>query len=146
MRFTLVFLPPSPNFSIVYSIQCRNICYRLLSAIKYSQSAIQQAAYYLLKQPAILDQIQEDIYFDVDDIWRTHDEIPTRITIALDAVSPSRKIVLYNALVFRRHEVLTVLVSSPHVEVSKICNHRKHKYNIKYPISNVSLSICLECL
>ncbi|CAH0594124.1 unnamed protein product [Chrysodeixis includens] len=90
---------------------------KLLHAINYCQSAIQQAAYYLLKQPAILDKMQEDIYFDVDDIWRTHDEIPTRITIALDAVSPSRKIVLYNALVFRRHEVLTVLVSSPHVEV-----------------------------
>lgn len=90
----------------------------MLTAIKYSQSAIQQAAYYLLQQPAIMDQTQDDIYFDVDDIWRTHDEIPTRITIALDVVSPSRRIILYNALAFRRHEIMTVLVSSPHVEVS----------------------------
>ncbi|PZC73618.1 hypothetical protein B5X24_HaOG209035 [Helicoverpa armigera] len=90
---------------------------KLLTAIKYSQSAIQQAAYYLLNQPLIVDQPQEDIYFDVDDIWRSHDEIPTRITIALDAVSPSRRIVLYNALAFKRHEIMTVLVSSPHVEV-----------------------------
>ncbi|XP_047033618.1 alpha-mannosidase 2 isoform X2 [Helicoverpa zea] len=91
---------------------------KLLTAIKYSQSAIQQAAYYLLNQPLIVDQPQEDIYFDVDDIWRSHDEIPTRITIALDAVSPSRRIVLYNALAFKRHEIMTLLVSSPHVEIS----------------------------
>lgn len=94
----------------------------MLTAIKYSQSAIQQAAYYLLNQPLIVDQAQEDIYFDVDDIWRSHDEIPTRITIALDVVSPSRRIVLFNALAFRRHEIMTVLVSSPHVEVSDIKN------------------------
>ncbi|XP_050551636.1 alpha-mannosidase 2 isoform X1 [Spodoptera frugiperda] len=90
---------------------------KMLTAIKYSQSAIQQAAYYLLNQPLIVDQAQDDIYFDVDDIWRVHDEIPTRITIALDVVSPSRRIVLYNALAFKRHEIFTVLVSSPHVEV-----------------------------
>ncbi|KOB77029.1 Alpha-mannosidase [Operophtera brumata] len=76
-----------------------------------------QAAYYLLKEPPIKDQTQDDIYFDVDDIWRKHDEIPAKITIALDVVSPSRRIVLYNALAFKRHEILTVLVSSPHVEV-----------------------------
>ncbi|XP_013170889.1 PREDICTED: alpha-mannosidase 2 [Papilio xuthus] len=90
---------------------------KMLQAIKYSQSAIQQAAYYLLKQPAILEQTQEDIYFDVDDIWRKHDEIPSRITIALDAMSPSRRLVFYNALAFRRQEIVTVLVSTPHVEV-----------------------------
>lgn len=90
---------------------------KLLTAIRHCQSAIQQAAYYLLKQPPIMDQTQDDIYFDVDDIWRQHDEIPSKITIALDDVSPSRKIVLYNALAFRRHEIFTVLVSSPHVEV-----------------------------
>ncbi|VVC94817.1 unnamed protein product [Leptidea sinapis] len=90
---------------------------KLLAAIKQSQSAIQKAAYFLLKQPVIQEQTQEDIYFDVDDIWRRHDEIPTRITIALDEVSPSRRLVLYNALAFRRQEILTVLVSSPHVEV-----------------------------
>ncbi|KAJ0173745.1 hypothetical protein K1T71_010894 [Dendrolimus kikuchii] len=90
---------------------------KLLTSIKYCQSAIQQAAYYLLKQPPIQDQTQEDIYFDVDDIWRRHDEVPSRITIALDEMSPSRRLVLYNALSFRRQEILTVLVSSPHVEV-----------------------------
>lgn len=90
---------------------------KMLTAIKYSQSAIQQAAYYLLKQPPIQDQTQEDIFLDVDDIWRRHDEIPSRITIALDVVSPSRRLVLYNALAFRRQEILTVLVSTPHVEV-----------------------------
>lgn len=90
---------------------------KLLTAIKYSQSAIQQAAYYLLKQPPIQDQTQEDIFFDVDDIWRRHDEVPTRITIALDEMSPSRRLLLYNALSFRRQEIVTVLVSSPHVEV-----------------------------
>ncbi|KAL0819795.1 hypothetical protein ABMA28_007833 [Loxostege sticticalis] len=90
---------------------------KMLTAIKYSQSAIQQAAYYLLKQPPVLDQTQEDIFFDVDDIWRKHDEIPARITIALDVVSPSRRLVLYNALSFKRHEILTVFVSTPHVEV-----------------------------
>lgn len=91
----------------------------MLQAIKYSQSAIQQAAYYLLKQPAILEQTQEDVYFDVDDIWRKHDEIPSRITIALDAMSPSRRVVFYNALAFRRQEIVTLLVSTPHVEVSE---------------------------
>ncbi|XP_045502615.1 alpha-mannosidase 2 [Colias croceus] len=90
---------------------------KLHQAIKDCQSVIQQAAYYLLKQPAIQDQTQEDIYFDIDDIWQRHDEIPTRITIALDEVSPSRRIVLYNALAFKRQEILTVIVSSPHVEV-----------------------------
>ncbi|KAG6458879.1 hypothetical protein O3G_MSEX011102 [Manduca sexta] len=90
---------------------------KLLAAIKYCQSAIQQAAYYLLKQPQIQDQSQEDIYFNVDDIWRQHDEIPTRITMALDVVSPSRRLVLYNALPFKRQEILTVIVSTPHVEV-----------------------------
>ncbi|XP_052756455.1 alpha-mannosidase 2 [Galleria mellonella] len=90
---------------------------KMLTAIKYSQSAIQQAAYYLLKQPPLIEQTQEDIYFDVDDIWRRHDEIPGRITIALDIVLPSKRLVLYNSLSFKRHEVLTVLVSSPHVEV-----------------------------
>ncbi|XP_072930034.1 alpha-mannosidase 2 [Epargyreus clarus] len=90
---------------------------KMLTAIKYCQSAIQQAAYYLLKQPPIQDQTQEDIYFDVDDIWRKNNELPTRITIALDVMSPSRRLVFYNALVFRRHEVVTVLVSTPHVEV-----------------------------
>ncbi|CAH0728275.1 unnamed protein product, partial [Brenthis ino] len=90
---------------------------RMLEAIKYCQSAIQQAAYYLLKQPAIQDQTQEDVYFDVDDIWRKHDEIPTRITIALDVMSPSRRILLYNALAFKRYEIFTVFVSTPHVEV-----------------------------
>lgn len=89
----------------------------MLQAIKDSQSVIQQAAYYLLKQPAIVDQNQEDIYFDVDDIWRKNNEIPARITIALDDVSPSRRLVLYNALAFKRQEILTVFVSSPHVEV-----------------------------
>lgn len=91
----------------------------MLTSIKHCQSAIQQAAYYLLKQPPIQEQTQEDIFFDVDDIWRRHDEIPSRITIALDEVSPSRRLVLYNALTFRRQEILTVLVSSPHVEVSQ---------------------------
>nr|XP_026489734.1 alpha-mannosidase 2 [Vanessa tameamea] len=90
---------------------------KMLTAIKYSQSAIQQAAYYLLKQPAIQDQTQEDVYFDVDDIWRKHDEIPSRITIALDPMSPSRRLLFYNALAFKRHEVVTVIVSTPHVEV-----------------------------
>ncbi|KAL4705749.1 hypothetical protein ACJJTC_018348 [Scirpophaga incertulas] len=90
---------------------------KMLAAIKHCQSAIQQAAYYLLKQPQVLEQTQEDVYFDVDDIWRRHNEIPTRITIALDVVSPSRRIVIYNALAFKRHEIFTVLVSTPHVEV-----------------------------
>ncbi|KAM3962504.1 alpha-mannosidase 2 [Aphomia sociella] len=90
---------------------------KMLTAIKYCQSAVQQAAYYLLKQPPLIEQTQDDIYFDVDDIWRRHDEVPSRITIALDVVSPSRRLVLYNALSFKRYEVLTVLVSSPHVEV-----------------------------
>ncbi|CAH2045689.1 unnamed protein product, partial [Iphiclides podalirius] len=90
---------------------------KMLTAIKYSQSVIQQAAYYLLKQPPILEQSQEDIYFEVDDLWRSHDEIPSRITIALDEMSPSRRLVFYNALAFRRQEVVTVLVTSPHVEV-----------------------------
>ncbi|CAK1552286.1 unnamed protein product [Leptosia nina] len=88
---------------------------KMHQAIKNSQSVIQQAAYYLLKQPVVQDQTQEDIYFEVDDIWRKHDEIPARITIALDEVSPSRRIVLYNALAFKRHDILTVFVSSPHV-------------------------------
>lgn len=96
----------------------------MLTAIKYSQSAIQQAAYYLLKQPTIQDQTQEDIYFDVDDIWRNHDEIPSRITIALDPMSPSRRLLFYNALAFKRHEIVTVLVSSPHVEVKVIYRKR----------------------
>ncbi|CAK1583462.1 unnamed protein product [Parnassius mnemosyne] len=90
---------------------------KMLTAIKYSQSAIQQAAYFLLKQPPIQEQTQEDIYFHVDDIWRKHDEIPSRLTIALDIMSPSRRLLFYNALAFRRHEVVTVFVSSPHVEV-----------------------------
>ncbi|XP_073950611.1 alpha-mannosidase 2 [Choristoneura fumiferana] len=90
---------------------------KLLKAIKYCQSAIQQAAYFLLKQPPIVDQNQEDIFFEVDDLWRQKDEIPTRLTINLDSLSPSRRIVLYNALAFRRHEILTVIVSSPDVEV-----------------------------
>ncbi|XP_013192183.2 alpha-mannosidase 2 [Amyelois transitella] len=90
---------------------------KLLKAIKASQSVVQRAAYYLLNQPAILDQVQDDVYFDVDDIWRRHDEIPTRITIALDAVSPTRRLVLYNSLMFERQEILTVLVSTPHVQV-----------------------------
>ncbi|XP_047525382.1 alpha-mannosidase 2 [Pieris napi] len=90
---------------------------KMLQAIKDSQSVIQQAAFYLLKQPAIIDQNQEDIYFEVDDIWRKNNEIPARITIALDEVSPSRRLVLYNALAFRRQEIITVFVSSPHVEV-----------------------------
>ncbi|KAI5643207.1 alpha mannosidase middle domain-containing protein [Phthorimaea operculella] len=85
--------------------------------VKYSQSAIQQAAYHLLGEPQVREQTQEDIYFDVDDIWRRHDEIPARITIALDVVSPSRKIVLYNALTFARTEITTVIVNTPHVEV-----------------------------
>ncbi|XP_032521675.1 alpha-mannosidase 2 isoform X2 [Danaus plexippus] len=90
---------------------------KLLQAIKYCQSAIQQSAYHLLREPVLKDQKQEDVYFDVDDIWRRHDEIPSRITITLDAMFPSRRIVLYNALPFRRYEVLTLIVSSPHVEV-----------------------------
>ncbi|XP_026315015.1 alpha-mannosidase 2 [Hyposmocoma kahamanoa] len=90
---------------------------KLLTAIKHAQSAIQQASYLLLQKPQIVDQTQKDIFFDVDDIWRKHDEIPSRITIALDAVSPSRRVVLYNALAFKRTEILTLIVSSPHVEV-----------------------------
>lgn len=92
----------------------------MLTAIKYSQSAIQQAAYYLLQQPVIKDQAQEDVFFTVDDIWRRHDEIPSRVTITLDELSPSRRIALYNPLIFSRHQVLTVIVSSPHVEVINI--------------------------
>lgn len=87
-------------------------------AIQHCQSAIQQAAYHLLKQPPLLEQTEPDVYFDVDDIWRAHDEVPSRITIALDVMSQSRRIVLYNPLAFTRHEVFTVIVSSPHVEVS----------------------------
>ncbi|KAJ2953191.1 hypothetical protein O0L34_g768 [Tuta absoluta] len=90
---------------------------KMLQAIKYSQSAIQQAAYHLLGEPRVREQTQEDVYLDVDDIWRRHDEIPARITIALDVVSPSRKIVLYNALTFARTDVTTVIVNTPHVEV-----------------------------
>jgi hypothetical protein len=102
----------------------------MLQAIKYSQSAIQQAAYHLLKQPAVQDQTQEDVFLDVDDVWRRHDEIPARITIALDVVSPARRLVLYNALCFRRHEIFTVFVSTPHVEVSSslIFTHRSRIY------------------
>lgn len=90
----------------------------MLTAIKHAQSAIQQATYLLLQKPQIVDQTQKDIFLDVDDIWRKHDEIPSRITIALDAVSPSRRVVLYNALAFKRTEILTLFVISPHVEVS----------------------------
>lgn len=87
-------------------------------AIKHSQSAIQLGAYHLLKQPRVKGVAQEDIFFDVDDIWRKHDEIPARINIALDLVYPTRRVVLYNALNFKRHEMFSVLVSTPHVEVS----------------------------
>ncbi|CAH2250872.1 alpha-mannosidase 2 [Pararge aegeria] len=90
---------------------------KMLDAIKHSQAVIQQAAYHLLKQPFIQDRVQDDVYFDVDDIWRRHDEIPSRITIALDMMSPSRRLLLYNALPFKRTQVLTVFVSTPHVEV-----------------------------
>lgn len=90
---------------------------KMLTAIKHSQSAIQQAAYFLLKQPDILDQTQEDVFFDVDDIWRQKDEIPSRITMTLDPLSSSRRVLLYNSLTFRRQQILTLFVSTPHVEV-----------------------------
>ncbi|XP_053613785.1 alpha-mannosidase 2-like isoform X2 [Plodia interpunctella] len=90
---------------------------RLLNAINTSQSVLQRAAYFLLQQPAILNQTGKDIYFDVDDIWRQHDKIPNRITIILNPSSPSRRLVLYNALAFKRQEIFTVMVSTPHVQV-----------------------------
>ncbi|CAG9789046.1 unnamed protein product [Diatraea saccharalis] len=90
---------------------------KMLTAIKHCQSAIQQAAYQLLQRPPLLEQSQPDVFLDVDDVWRQHDQLPERINIALDAVSPSRRIVFYNALVFKRREVVTIYVSSPHVEV-----------------------------
>ncbi|XP_045453020.1 alpha-mannosidase 2 [Melitaea cinxia] len=132
---------------------------KMLTAIKYSQSAIQQAAYYLLKQPTIQDQTQDDIYFDVDDIWRRHDEIPSRITIALDPMSPSRRLLFYNALVFKRYEIVTVLVSTPHVEVfdpdgnpimaqvspvvagEKRLGFAANKYQLSFPVTVDSLAI-----
>lgn len=90
---------------------------KMHQAIKYSQSAIQQAAYHLLGKPKVLEKVEEDIYFDIDDIWRRHDEIPSKITIALDVLSPMKKIVLYNSLAFKRQEVVSVIVSSPYIEI-----------------------------
>ncbi|GBP35991.1 Alpha-mannosidase 2 [Eumeta japonica] len=89
----------------------------LFRLVAHQRDAIQQAAFYMLGQPHIPNQTHEDIFFDVDDIWRQHDEIPTRITIALDVMSPSRRIIFYNSLMFRRHEIMTLVVSTPYVEV-----------------------------
>ncbi|CAB3248863.1 unnamed protein product [Arctia plantaginis] len=87
---------------------------KMRSAIENCESVIQQAAYYLLAKPSNIEETH-NIYFD--DVWRRYNEIPSRITITFDYLSPSRKIVLYNSLPFTRREVLTVFISSPHVEV-----------------------------
>lgn len=94
----------------------------MLTAIKHCQSAIQHAAYHLLNKPEVLEQKQEDVYFNVDDVWMSHEEMPIRINIDLDEISPTRRIVLYNSLTYRRQEVFSVIVSQPYVEVSGFFN------------------------
>lgn len=89
----------------------------MLAAIEACQATIQQSAYNLLGQPQIVEQTQKDIYFEVDDIW-WHNNIPTRITLAIDYLSPAKRVVLYNPLTFRRQQVVSVFVTNPNVEVS----------------------------
>ncbi|KAG7298084.1 hypothetical protein JYU34_018854 [Plutella xylostella] len=89
---------------------------KMLAAIEACQATIQQSAYNLLGQPQIVEQTQKDIYFEVDDIW-WHNNIPTRITLAIDYLSPAKRVVLYNPLTFRRQQVVSVFVTNPNVEV-----------------------------
>lgn len=92
--------------------------FRMLAAIKACQLVIKKAAYFLLKMPVIAMKPTKEFFFDMEEIWRHHNELPSRSTIILDALWPVRRLVLYNALAFRRTEILSVIVSSPHVEVS----------------------------
>lgn len=114
--------------------------FRMQTAIKNCQAVIQQSAYYLLAKPSNMEETH-NIYFG--DVWRRYNEIPSKITITFDYLSPSRKIVLYNSLPFTRHEVLTVFVSSPHVEVSALYYVRRYStfFNLKHTCMSTGESL-----
>ena len=99
---------------------------RLLTAIKSCQQAIQQCANLLLSGPGMEIAESDVTYYNIDDIHTDHDALPDKYTVTIGPELTTKRIVIYNSLTFPRNEVVTFLVSTPHVEVLDHGGRRVH--------------------
>lgn len=90
---------------------------KMLDAIHSCQKIIQYYTHKLLLKPDITEFNQEEIYYNIDDIRHTWNELEERYSIVIGPEMRTKKIVIYNSLTFTRIEVITLIVSTPTVEV-----------------------------
>ncbi|XP_044745943.1 alpha-mannosidase 2 [Coccinella septempunctata] len=90
---------------------------KMLSAIHSCQKIIQYCTYKLLLKPDLTEFDKEEIYYNIDDIRHTWNELEEHYSIVIGAEIRTKKIVVYNSLTFTRIEVITLIVSTPNVEV-----------------------------
>lgn len=90
---------------------------KMLLAIQHSQNVIQYAAHMLLNKPEIGINNQDTLFYNIDDIRHTWNELEEHYPILIGPELRTKKIVIFNSLTFTRIEVVTFYVSIPHVEV-----------------------------
>lgn len=97
----------------------------MLDAIHSCQKIIQYCTYNLLLKPDVTEFEKEEIYYNIDDVRHTWNELEERYPIVIGPEIRTKKIVVYNSLTFTRIEVITVIVSTPNVEVSISITQRR---------------------
>lgn len=90
----------------------------MLTAVVSAQHVIQQSVNVLLSGPDAHMFDSEIVHYNIDDVRRSQDSLPEKYIITIGKGAPIKRVVVYNSLTFTRHEVITLLVSTPFVQVS----------------------------
>ncbi|XP_017776581.1 PREDICTED: alpha-mannosidase 2 [Nicrophorus vespilloides] len=90
---------------------------KMLDAILKCQNVVQRCTNLLLDGLGADNQASETIFYNVDDLRQKQDSLPEQYTITIGSEVSVKKVVIYNALTFNRHETVSFLVSTPFVEV-----------------------------
>lgn len=90
----------------------------MMTAILGVKQVIQQSVNILLRGPNNDIISPESSHYNIDDMRRSHDALPERYIITIGKGAPIKRIVVYNSLTFTRHEAVSLLVSTPFVQVS----------------------------
>ncbi|GLV40323.1 alpha-Mannosidase class II a [Carabus blaptoides fortunei] len=93
---------------------------KMLTAIVNAQLVIQQSVNVLLSGPNPNMFDSDIVHYNIDDIRRSQDSLPEKYIITIGRGAPIKRVVMYNSLTFTRHEVITLLVSTPFVQVTDL--------------------------
>ncbi|KAF7264976.1 hypothetical protein GWI33_021784, partial [Rhynchophorus ferrugineus] len=92
---------------------------RLLTSIHNCQRVIQLCTNVLLEGMGSQGPFEQDTsYYNFEDIWHSHNNLPERMQITIGVPDlPTKKVVIYNSLAFTRHEVVTFHINTPFIEI-----------------------------